>query len=225
MFYSLLGAAFALTVAAPAARAQSWSYVPSPNRSAERNILNAVAAVSSSDVWAVGNYDSDPSTLYTMEQTLIEHWDGSAWSVVPSPNKGGYWNNLEAIAAVSADDIWAVGYWSDPPGQSQALIVHWNGSFWQTVAAPKTPFGSELRSVTVISKNDIWAGGLRGNEAPGPTQASFLIHWNGSSWTDAMRGTDLAPCPRTMFTRSEHTAIFTETTARWRPTGMARSGA
>ncbi len=44
------------------------------------------------------------------DQGIVEHYDGSAWSIVPSvtepaPN-GGY---LEAVTCVSATDCWATG--------------------------------------------------------------------------------------------------------------------
>ena len=41
--------------------------------------------------------------------TLTEHWNGTAWSVVASPNAGTI-NSLQSVAAVSANDVWAVGY-------------------------------------------------------------------------------------------------------------------
>ncbi len=46
------------------------------------NFLNGVAAVSANDMWAVGDYESSGSLL----QTLTEHWNGTVWSVVPSPS-------------------------------------------------------------------------------------------------------------------------------------------
>ena len=62
-----------------------------------------MAAVSSSDVWAVGSQGS---------RTLTEHWDGTRWSVVTSPNplpttKGN--NFLTSVTTVSSGDVWAVG--------------------------------------------------------------------------------------------------------------------
>src|SRR5947208_2708107 len=66
---------------APACTA-GWSLDPTPNRSGN-NSLVPVAAISSNDVWAVGYY-----TLTDRYQTLIEHWDGTQWSIVPSPNPG-----------------------------------------------------------------------------------------------------------------------------------------
>src|SRR5205085_2469989 len=62
----------------------AWRTVSSPNPGTDDS-LYAVSALSSSDVWAVGNnYDGGP----VLVRTLIMHWDGTQWSVVPSPNPG-----------------------------------------------------------------------------------------------------------------------------------------
>ena len=53
--------------------------VPSPNIGTDSNLLQGVSALSSNNVWAVG-YAGNPA------QTLIEHWNGTVWSVVPSLN-------------------------------------------------------------------------------------------------------------------------------------------
>src|SRR5439155_4825174 len=60
----------------------SWSIVASPDADTTRqNELNGVTCVSASDCWTVGNYYSSANAY----QTLIEHWDGNAWTLVPSP--------------------------------------------------------------------------------------------------------------------------------------------
>src|SRR5207249_2181391 len=73
----------------------SWSTVSSPNASAGNNGLLAVAAVSSSDIWAVGV--SHDGTRY---RTLIEHRTGGNWSIVPSPTLGNGDNALGGIVAL-----------------------------------------------------------------------------------------------------------------------------
>ncbi len=56
----------------------AWNMVPSPNPTGGgQNVLNAVAGVSPSGAWAVGQGQI---------LSLAEHWDGTAWSIVPSPN-------------------------------------------------------------------------------------------------------------------------------------------
>ncbi len=68
--------------------------------------LWAVAAVSANDVWAVGS-DNNSSNVF---QTLTEQWNGKQWSVVKSPSPGSFNNQLLGVAAVSANDVWAVGH-------------------------------------------------------------------------------------------------------------------
>jgi hypothetical protein len=82
-------------------------------------------------------------------QTLIEHWDGTSWTVVSSPNRNGSSTNgnnlLSGIAAVSATDIWAVGYTTDPTtGFQRTLTEHWDGTTWSAIASPNaTASGSD----------------------------------------------------------------------------------
>jgi hypothetical protein len=81
--------------------------------------LLGIAAVSTSDVWAVGDYSP-------AGQNLVVQWNGTGWNVVPSPYPQGTVSGLSAISADSADDIWAVG--SDINNQNFAyhtLIEHY----------------------------------------------------------------------------------------------------
>jgi hypothetical protein len=66
-----------------------------------------VAARSATDVWAVGTRQ-DRSGAIPIDRTLTEHWNGSAWSVVPSPNVGGNDNLLNGVGAATGD-VWTVG--------------------------------------------------------------------------------------------------------------------
>ena len=110
----------------------SWSVVSSPNPGTDDNYLSGVAAVSANDVWAVGYYDNGSGA----SQTLVEHWNGTAWSVVPSPNAGTSYNYLNGVAAVSASDVWAVGYYGIGGSTNQTLVEHWDGTAWSVVSSP-----------------------------------------------------------------------------------------
>src|SRR5262249_40913237 len=70
--------------AASASAAAGWTVVPTPSPGSVSNILNGVAATSSTNAWAVGGH-ADRTT----GRTLIEHWNGTAWTQVPSPSPGG----------------------------------------------------------------------------------------------------------------------------------------
>jgi len=105
-----------------------WTYFPAFDNFYAA-AFNSVTVLSPKDAWAVG-YE-EPSQQSQVPQTLIEHWDGSKWSLVRSPNrdpKGSYTlnNTLFGMAARSANDIWGVGFWTAPnAGPIQSLFVHW----------------------------------------------------------------------------------------------------
>jgi hypothetical protein len=66
-------------------------------------------------MWAVGGTGSG---------TLILHWDGAHWTRLPSPNIGAS-DGLNAVAASSASNIWAVGQFIDNTnGVNQTLALH-----------------------------------------------------------------------------------------------------
>src|SRR5262249_55107849 len=120
--------------AIPNRRGLAWRVVASPNFGTVFNTLYGVAATSPSDVWAVGDYFTDG---YIWPQTLIEHWDGSAWTILTSPNPGSAGNTLNAVAALAPNDAWAVGYSLNPRGTiGSTLIEHWDGTSWSVVASP-----------------------------------------------------------------------------------------
>ena len=83
----------------------SWSIVKGVQ--ANGGHLNAVSAVSSNNIWAVGSY-----YVGNVIQTLVEHWDGNTWRLVPSPNPPSSPESmLLGVAVVSSNDIWAVGFY------------------------------------------------------------------------------------------------------------------
>src|SRR5947207_6941158 len=158
------------------ASADTWQIIGSPNGSRQVNELHGVSALSENDVWVVGvSYNTER----TLGSTLIEHWNGSQWSVLPSPNPSSSINLLEGVAAVAANDVWAVGY--APTANGSILILHWNGTAWSVIPNPpnSTTF-SNLAALAVISANDVWAvgSGLIGDEG-----ATLTLHWNGSAWS------------------------------------------
>jgi len=65
-----------------------------------------VTALSPTNVWAVGEDLRAGSA--TGGNTLIEHYNGTAWSIVPSPTPGAD-PSLGGVAGRSASDVYAVG--------------------------------------------------------------------------------------------------------------------
>ncbi len=140
--------------------------------------FSGVAALSPSNAWAVGwtGYNSQG-----VQQGLIEHWNGKAWTLVPSPNQpNSTVTVLHGVTAVSADNAWAVGN-SIAGGRSEALTLYWNGEHWTLVPA-STPGGDdELIGVTASWSHNIWAVGYRNPDLcgnGGPQCQTLVEHWN-----------------------------------------------
>ena len=107
--------------------------------------------------WAVGE-DVGAGTAVG-GSTLIEHWNGTTWSIVPSPTPGAY-PELSGVVGRSGSDVYAVG--TNLPsvngGPEQALILHWNGTAWS--ADSNGVFGGALAAaVTFPGAASEWAVG------------------------------------------------------------------
>jgi hypothetical protein len=164
----------------------AWAQVPSPSPGKDLNRLDGVAATSATNAWAVGYYSqhSDPGAE-GHARTLIEHWNGTAWTQVPSPNPVTGYNKdlLTAVAASSATNAWAVG--DDTQGMTaQTLILHWNGTAWTQVPSPNAnSLSSNLLGVAAISPTNAWAVGGHSKTGEGDTNKTLIEHWNGTAWT------------------------------------------
>lgn len=151
-------------LAPSAARAASpWAVVASPNVGAAGSELSGVAAVSATNVWAVGVHGSQP---------LIEHWNGSIWAAVSSPTIPGDGGQLSSVYATNGTDITAIG--TVTADVVTPLVEHYNGTSWSVVTVP-LPVGMDLTHLSGTSPTNVWA-----TATSGPN--SYLLRWNGSNW-------------------------------------------
>ena len=162
-----------VAIAAPAAPALA---------AASNHLVFDVAVVSAKSAWAVGLQFNG-----TANQTLIEHWNGTAWKTMKSPDVGGAAanNQLFGVTATSARNAWAVGTYSVGNVQ-HTLIVRWNGKAWKRVPtpAPACAPGAQLFSVSAVSATSAWAVGF-GTACPGQVNTSLILRWNGKTWKKA----------------------------------------
>jgi len=126
----------------------SWSIVNNPQPGSQRDILFGVSALSTSDVWAVGDQEGANGIF----ETLVEHFDGTSWSVVPSQNPGSTGNHLYGVMAVAPDDVWAVGQQLGDTGPDHSLVEHWNGTAWSVV--PSAGNGSASGMLFSVTAGD-----------------------------------------------------------------------
>jgi len=157
-----------------------WSIVKSPNNgSPGTNHLYATTCASASDCWAVGY--SDIGNGYS---TLIEQWNGSAWTIVSSPNNSGN-NILYGVACTSTSDCWAVGTYFNDDLYQRTLVEHWNGEVWNIVSSPNRGLSSPpidaLAGVACLSASECFAAGS--NDDQNGVGQTLVERWDGTSWT------------------------------------------
>ncbi|MGH3118348.1 MAG: hypothetical protein ACRDQ2_14795 [Gaiellales bacterium] len=126
--------------------------------------------------WAVGYYFASGRA-----QTLIEHWDGTSWAVVDSPNTSSTHDNILSSVTCSSSECWAVGYSFNGGGAWRTLIVHWDGNSWAIVDSPNTSTteSNRLTDVTCNSDSECWAVGYY---KPSTLWQTMIVRWNGTSW-------------------------------------------
>jgi len=158
----------------------SWSVVSSFSPGSSSNELRGVAADATNDVWAVGILSNTGGSSLT----LIEHWDGVSWSLIPGVTFGSSLTELFGVTSLAPINVWAVGILSNTGGSSLTLIEHWNGVSWSV--SPAVNFGSaltELFGVATIAPNDVWAVGDFQNTGANQFVLPLTEHWNGASWS------------------------------------------
>lgn len=163
----------------------SWSVqqAAQPGAPTHPDVLSGVAASSATDAWAVGYSGTNSG-----RRTLIEHWNGTQWSRVPSPSPGGkgHDSQLTGVAAVSATKAWAVGLYTTPRSGQRTLILRWNGKSWRQVPSPNPSGQSVLTSVAATTSIHAWAVGyaITGTSAYGvQISQTVFLQWNGRIWT------------------------------------------
>jgi len=167
-----------------AAQSSIFSIQNSPSPAAAGNILNAVAAISPSDVWAVG---FDNSSNLNEAKNLTLHFDGTSWRNIPTPNpgkcnQGNFGNVLTSVAAIATNDVWAVGFTFPCNALLQPMAMHWDGTKWTVVATPKLPFNNNaLNGVVAFASNNVYAVGFQ--TASNGASLTLIEHWDGTAWS------------------------------------------
>jgi hypothetical protein len=170
----------------------AWRVAASPRIASSSSRLLAVAAVSPDDIWAVGESDH-PISHYrgsgvwpTRVNALTEHWDGTSWTVVPSPSAMSSVGDEADLTARAGFDGVAVSPSDDVVAQAGLRGQVWrlSGGEWNLVVNGSSPRPRLLfpGGVTVIADDDAW---IVGERSVGISLAAAAVHWNGETWTGA----------------------------------------
>jgi hypothetical protein len=161
----------------------SWSQSSAPVVATDGTKLTAVSAVSGSDVWAAGVYN----TAADFEHPLILHWNGNSWSRQTLPSFGRNTYTLDGLAA-TASDVWAVGLGPcvgpsiDCP--SKVLTMHLTGAGWKVVPGVSVSNRVDQNNLAgvAITGAGAWAVGDYFPAAESEPVYATLQYWNGSGW-------------------------------------------
>jgi hypothetical protein len=163
----------------------SWTLMSTPNADNESNEFLGVAALSPTEVFAVGTY-----YVGAAYHNLAEVWNGEEWRVMAPPTLGTHDNELDAVAAYSPSNVWAVGYYLDGSvDRQQSLIEHYNGSSWQVVPSPN--MGTDptfLSAISIVPGTDgtqAWSVGWCEDLSDGKVveEHTVIEHLSGGVWT------------------------------------------
>jgi hypothetical protein len=150
----------------------TWAIVPSPNQAGANNsTLAAVACVNNGNCYAVGSYDTN-----TLTNTLIEHWNGASWNVVPSPNPPtSRFTDLSGITCTTNAVCIAVG------SADGSLVEQLSGTTWSIVGSPN-PKGASAVSLTGISCTSASQCVAVGDQLQTHVFQRVVEMWNGKRW-------------------------------------------
>jgi hypothetical protein len=143
-----------------------WQQTPTTNIVRQDERLLGVSASGPNDAWAVGNTNSISAASH---DTLAAHWDGTAWTIVPTPAaaSGGRLASLDDVAE------------------------HWDGTAWSVVPVPvpAVPSGTSfanavLSKISAVSPTDIWAvGTTTAIQGTSVVRSTLAMHYNGTAWS------------------------------------------
>ncbi len=166
----------------------AWSIVPTPNLTGSTySFLNAVSCRATPGCFAVGGFV--PGNFF---HTLVELWNGTSFSVVPSANHTdlGEGDQLASVSCPSSTSCEAAGSWFlGGDGQPATLIERWNGTTWSIVTShdPNRSF-AELHGMSCVTATNCNAvGDYFAPNAPPPFgfngTRTLIDRWNGTAWS------------------------------------------
>jgi hypothetical protein len=151
----------------------AWTISTSPDPGADDNAVTGVSCTSVIFCVAVGY-----QTAVGSEQTLIESWDGSTWSVVSSPDGGGF-NALDGVSCTSPTSCVAVGF--DQSGTTdQTLVESWDGSNWSLASSPD--MGGNENFLNAVSCSTATGCVAVGSYYTGSVFDTLIETLSGGSW-------------------------------------------
>lgn len=148
-----------------------WTPVDVPGAFSEGNPVfyaKGIYVADPDDVWITG-YDRPSRGTYL---SYTQHWDGSAWTTVPTPFDGQDLTFFLDIDGSGPDDIWVAGHWN----YSEDILLHWDGDAWTQAQGPAS--GAAMAKVMSMQPGNAWSVPYS------VSQGDVFYYGNGVSWSE-----------------------------------------
>lgn len=156
-----------------------WATVSGPTPPTPGGPLTRVTALTASDVWAAGFIGDGASTA----RNLVEHWNGTTWSIVPTPSTGAPLNLPSGLVVFSPTNVWLAGTSMGPSTPARPYVYHYNGSGWK-LARPPVPSSASAFFAginRVPGSNDLVAVGYF--EGSGKSESALIERCHKGKWS------------------------------------------
>ncbi len=170
--FHLVFLATAALLLTPSVASAAWTVTPSPNVPGPETTLSGVDCSSPRSCTAVGSSHSGSGTPLD-SAPVVEHWDGTSWQIMPSPNTFG---GLNGISCPRANFCFAVGF----GGANGGMIERWDGTSWSIQPSP--PDVSDLLDVSCSGLLACTAVGYASTGNTGPNTRTLAERWDGTGW-------------------------------------------
>jgi hypothetical protein len=146
---ALVCSLFIMCSPAVALASTGWHQVHIPRPGSFADSLSSVSALSNSDIWVGGSFARQDRVT----RPLVEHWNGTRWSIEDLPFSKG---SINAIDEVAQDSVWAVG-----GGDSLCnctVVLFFDGNRWTRIPSDniKSNIDNAEYAVAGGSLNDTW---------------------------------------------------------------------
>ncbi len=115
----------------------------------------------------------------------MRHWNGRRWRLVKTPAANLASAEIKAITALSARDVWAVGFYRDRSGM-RTFSMHWDGRVWSIVSTPNLPNDPgarpEDRGEFFLTVKALRDGTVLASRGGGMDDDVGLLRWAGTRW-------------------------------------------
>ena len=134
---------------------EHWALMPTPKVFGSTGTsLSGVACPLVNSCFAVGSFAAKGHGI-----ALIEHWDGTRWTVFPSRTPYDTFAALTDVSCGSADRCVAVGT-IDFNGHMQPLVERFNGQIWQMMSSAKPARRVGFDRCVLLGRNQLFRGRL-----------------------------------------------------------------